>query len=99
MSRRDGMVYSKDGRRYPRVVRHLAVRTERIDLEDLGYYYESDDDRYYNEVVSLCGQRIHEDADHKYRSDESDVTCKQCIKKGDLNPTVQNRTLERGYSR
>ena len=92
MSRRDGMVYSKGGRWYPRVVRHLAVDKEWIEHEDYidGGYYD---------VISLCGQRVPADAEHKYRLAENDVTCVKCIKKGSLNPAVQNRRNPRGYSK
>lgn len=91
MSKRDGMIYSDGGRWYPRVVRHLAVEHQWIAHEDYigGGYYE---------VVALCGQRVHSDADHKYRHTEEDVTCRKCIKKGDLKPIVQNRISGRGYS-
>lgn len=99
MSKRDGMTYSKDGRWYPRVVRHLAVGTAQVDLEELGYYYETEAERYETEIVALCGQRLHPDATDKYRHTHEDVTCMKCIKKGNLKPKTQNRITGRGYSR
>ena len=81
MRKKEGMTWG--GRVYKRVVRHFAIKSNKIEHPDY-------DEGFFHAIECICGISIHEDATNSYLWSTENVTCKKCILKGKLEPEVKS---------